>query len=175
MPPHCDTLDGPVVNAARDALEQGDVDMALPFVPVDGEDEVRAAFSLARNARDAGAAAREVADLYFFDAVVRVHRRGEGAPHTGLKPAGLDVGPVIPVAEQAADTGDPAALLALLSHELEHQVAHRLGEVRALAAHAGEGVAAARAATSARLGLLVWSHKVHALLRAAVHEDGHKH
>jgi hypothetical protein len=175
MPPHCDTLDGPVVTAARDALERGEVDVALPFVPADGEDEVRAAFELAGKARTEGGAAREVADLYFFDTVVRVHRRGEGAPHTGLKPAGLDVGPVIPVAEQAADTGDPAALLALLSEELGHQVVHRLEQVRSLAAHAGEGVPAARAATTARLGLLVWAHKVHALLNAEAHEDGHSH
>lgn len=175
MPPHCDTLDGPVVTAARDALDRGDVDVALAFVPADGEDEVRAAFELARKARPQGGPAREVADLYFFDTVVRVHRRGEGAPHTGLQPAGLDVGPVIPVAEQAADTGDPAALLSLLSEELEQQVVHRLEEVRSLAAHASDGLPAARAATTARLGLLVWAHKVHGLLHAEVHEDGHTH
>ncbi|MEX2550627.1 MAG: DUF6448 family protein [Nitriliruptoraceae bacterium] len=92
MPPHCDTLDGPVVAAARDALERGEVEVALSFVPADGEGEVRAAFELARKARAEGEAGREVADLYFFDTVVRVHRHGEGAPHTGLKPAGLDVG-----------------------------------------------------------------------------------
>ena len=45
------------------------------------------AFEFAREARVYGAEAREVADLYFFDTVVRVPRRGEGAPHTGLKPA----------------------------------------------------------------------------------------
>jgi hypothetical protein len=175
MPPHCDTLDGPVVAAARDALELDDVDLALPFVPVDGEEEVRLAFERARKARVEGAAAREVADLYFFDTVVRVHRRGEGAPHTGLKPAGLAVGPVIPLAEAAADTGDSGPLLGLLTEELEQQVARRLEKVRTLATHADEGVPAARAATSARLGLLVWAHKVHVLLHAAVHEDGHAH
>ncbi|MEX2550626.1 MAG: hypothetical protein WD638_10390 [Nitriliruptoraceae bacterium] len=79
------------------------------------------------------------------------------------------------MAEQAADTGDPAALVAVLSEELEHQVVHRLEELRSLVAHGGEGVPAARAATSARLGLLVWAHKVHLLLHAEVHEDGHSH
>ena len=37
MPPHCDSLDGPVVSAARQALDEGDVDIVLPFVPADGE------------------------------------------------------------------------------------------------------------------------------------------
>jgi hypothetical protein len=50
-------------------------------------------------ARHEGPASREVADRHFFETVVRLHRAGEGAPYTGLKPAGLDVGPVIPVAE----------------------------------------------------------------------------
>jgi hypothetical protein len=51
-------MDGPVVTAARDALERGEVDVAPSFVPVDGEDEVRAAFDLARKARTEGGAAR---------------------------------------------------------------------------------------------------------------------
>ncbi len=173
MPPHCDTLDGPVVTAARAALDADDVDLALPFVPADGEDEVRAAFERARRARLEGPAAREVADLYFFDVVVRVHRHGEGEPHTGLKPAGLDVGPVIPLAAHAADTGDTAPLLALLTAELGRQVDHRCEHARSLATHADEGVPAARAATSARLGLLVWSHGLHVAMRSDPHASGH--
>ena len=114
MPPHCDTLDGPVVTAARQALEADDVDVVLPFVAEDGEREVIDAFQLVRKARAHGAEAREVADLYFFDTVVRVHRHGEGAPHTGLKPAGLDVGPVIPLAEHAVETGEPGGLVGFL-------------------------------------------------------------
>jgi hypothetical protein len=175
MPPHCDTLDGPVVAAAREAFAADDVDRVLPYVPVDGEDEVRVAFDLARQARVAGGAAREVADLYFFDTVVRVHRRGEGAAHTGLKPAGLDVGPVIPLAEEAASCGDPAPLLAVLAGELEQQAVRRVDHVQTLAAHADEGVPAARAATSARLGLLVWSHRLYTAMRAGAHDNGHGH
>lgn len=45
MPPHCDSLDGPVVTAARHALAVGDVDVVLPYVPADGEDEIREAFN----------------------------------------------------------------------------------------------------------------------------------
>ena len=48
MPPHCDSLDGPVVAAAREALATGDVDRALPYVPAHDEPEVREAFALAQ-------------------------------------------------------------------------------------------------------------------------------
>lgn len=170
MPPHCDTLDGPVVVAARRALDVDDVDVILPFVPVDGEDEVRAAFDLTRKARIQGPEARQVADLYFFDTVVRVHRRGEGAPHTGLKPAGLDVGPVIPLAEDAVQTGDPEPLIAFLQRAVHDEVQQRLADVRTRAAATGTGVPAARAYTSAMLGFLVWSHR---LWRATTQQHDH--
>ena len=105
MPPHCDSLDGPVVTAARQALEANDVDLVLPFVPEDGEAEVRAVFDRVQPARGLGEVAREVADLLFFETVVRVHRAGEGAPYTGLKPSGLDVGPVIPSPRRPSRAG----------------------------------------------------------------------
>lgn len=170
MPTHCDTLDGPVVVAARQALDVDDVDLVLPFVPVDGEDEVRAAFDLTRKARVQGSEARQVADLYFFDTVVRVHRRGEGAPHTGLKPAGLDVGPVIPLAGDAVATGDPEPLVAFLQRAVRAEVQQRLADVQTRAAGTGAGVPAARAYTSAMLGFVVWSHR---LWRATTQRHGH--
>ena len=94
MPPHCDSLDGPVVLAAIRALEAGDVDLVLPYVHADGADEVRRAFDLVVVGRQQGDEARQACDRYFFETVVRIHRAGEGAPFTGLKPAGLDNGPV---------------------------------------------------------------------------------
>jgi hypothetical protein len=32
MPPHCDSMDGPVVTAAIQALNAQDVDLILPYV-----------------------------------------------------------------------------------------------------------------------------------------------
>jgi hypothetical protein len=118
MPPHCDSLDGPVVNAARTALEAGDVALVLPFVRADGEAEVRRVFDSVLPVRELGPEAREVADRLFFETVVRIHRAGEGAPYTGLKPAGLSVGPVIPLAERAVNTGSPGEVVDFLASVL---------------------------------------------------------
>ena len=41
---HCDGMDGPVVKAARKALETGNVNAALIWVQKKDEDEVRKAF-----------------------------------------------------------------------------------------------------------------------------------
>src|SRR5512133_3612252 len=81
---HCDTLNGPVIAAARLALEKGDVTPVLKWVKAAGEPEIRHAFEQALAVRTAGSQAKELADRYFFETLVRVHRQGEGAPYTGL-------------------------------------------------------------------------------------------
>src|SRR5512135_625047 len=109
MPPHCDSLDGPVVIAAREALVTNDLDRVLPYASVQGEDEVRDAFVRVLKVRALGGAAQEIADRWFFETVVRVHRAGEGAPFTGLKPAGLPPGPAVRAADQSIEAGSPEA------------------------------------------------------------------
>ncbi|HEU4529330.1 MAG TPA: DUF6448 family protein [Actinomycetota bacterium] len=174
MPPHCDSLDGPVVKAAERALAAEDVDLVLPYVKVDAEDEVRTAFDRATKARRE-ADAREVADLYFFETVVRLHRRGEGAPYTGLKPAGLEVGPVIPAAEHAIRTGSAEDLLAVLTDTLRHQVKERLDHVMALESKAIGSVPEAREYVEATLGLQVWAHGLYLAMRAGPHGEAAEH
>ncbi len=171
MPPHCDSLDGPVVTAARHALAAGDVDLVLPFVPESGEDEIRTMFDAVLLVRALGEDARAVADRLFFETVVRVHRAGEGEPYTGLKPAGLDVGPVIPLAEHAVSTGSSTGVADYLSGVLRDQLKHRLDEVNALAATKDESVAHARAWAEAMLGFQVYSHHVLNALTASPHGD----
>jgi hypothetical protein len=84
---HCDTLDGPVVVDARAALAAGDVTEVLKWVQAGDEPEIRAAFDRTLAVRAAGGAALELADTWFFETLVRVHRAGEGAPYTA-SPAG---------------------------------------------------------------------------------------
>ena len=175
MPPHCDSMDGPVVRAAKAALEAGDVGLALPYVPAAEEAEVTRAFERAMAARVLGPDAREVADLYFFEAVVRLHRAGEGAPYTGLEPAGLDHGPVVPVAERAIETGSPEALVRLLGRTVEDQVRRRFDHAMRLKAHAGRSLDDARAYVEAMLGLQVYAHHLYECAHAAAHEGRHEH
>lgn len=178
MPPHCDSMDGPVVLAAKRALEAHDPKLALPYVKPEGEPEVLAAFERTIAAHDGNAMVNELADLYFFETVVRVHRAGEGAPYTGLKPAGLGFGPVVPVAERAVETGSPDELIQALTDKVRHEVVERFEKAMTLKAHADEGVAAAREYVEAMLGLEVWSHKLYACASAGPHEEhgeAHEH
>ena len=172
MPPHCDSLDGPVVAAARRALAAGDVDLVLPFVPEQGEAELREAFQRVLRVRELSDDARELADRLFFETAVRVHRAGEGAPYTGLKPAGLSFGPVIPLAESAVETGSAEPVVDFLSEELEGQLRRRLDEVNMLAAGKGRSVQDARHYVEAMLGFEVYCHQLFKALQSPAHH-GH--
>ena len=175
MPPHCDSLDGPVVRAAQRALDAGNVALVLPYVPKTGEKEVIHAFDQVVRARQTNTLCREVADRYFFETVVRIHRAGEGAPFTGLKPAGLDVGPVIPVAEKAIESGNAAALEDVLVTAVREQLADRFHHLRHFRENAEQGVDGARAYVQSMLGLQVWAHGLYQATRATGHAAGHTH
>lgn len=103
---HCDSIDGPVVIDAKAALEAGDVDGVLKWVSAYDEAEIRAAFDRTVKVRAMGDEAKELADLWFFETLVRVHRATEGAPYTGLKPAGTPIAPPVAGAEEALEKGD---------------------------------------------------------------------
>ena len=169
---HCDGLDGPVVAAARKSLDSGDVAYALMWVRESDEPEVRAAFEKTRAVRALGADARSLADMYFFETLVRVHRAGEGAPYTGLKPAGHDIGPAIPAADAALTAGAPDALMLILRLAVDHGVRRHFDEVLHAKRDAREGnVADGRRFVAA---YVAYVHYVERLYQAIVAEPaGH--
>ena len=176
MPPHCDSMDGPVVKAAMKALDTRDVTTILPFVPKQGETEVTETFEKVLVARAQSPEAQEVADKHFFETVVRIHRAGEGAPFTGLKPAGSSHGPVVPVAEKAIEDGSPEDLLKLLTSAVEEQTRGRFEHVMHLKrASSGKGVKEKREYVEAMLGLEVYSHKLYECAHSEPHSEGAHH
>jgi hypothetical protein len=101
---HCDTLDGPVVMDAKAALEKGDATPVLKWMAPAQEAEVKSLFEKTIAVRTLSPTAKELADMYFFETLVRLHRATEGAPYTGLKPAGT-VDPAIAAADRALESG----------------------------------------------------------------------
>ena len=141
---HCDGLDGPVVAAARKALEGGDVRLALVWVQPDADAEIRAAFEAARSIRPLSAPAKALADTFFFETLVRVHRAGEGATYTGLKPAGRDLGPAIPAADRALATGSADELVKLITAAVETGIREHFAHAKAASTYEARDVAAGR-------------------------------
>jgi hypothetical protein len=110
---HCDTMDGPVVKAAQRALATRNINLVLIWVQKKDEPEIKERFRQTLAVRRLSREARKLADNYFFETLVRLHRAGEGEPYTGIQPAGTDLGPVIPVADKALLDGSVEALLKL--------------------------------------------------------------
>jgi hypothetical protein len=123
---HCDSLDGPVVKAAQKALESGNINHVLIWVRKQDEPEITAAFQKTLAIRKLSPEARDLADMYFFETLVRIHRAAEGAPYTGLKPAGRDLGPAIPAADKALETGSADAVLKMLTDAMREGVTEHL-------------------------------------------------
>ena len=161
---HCDTLDGPVVTDARAALESGDISAVLRWIKPEAEPEVRAAFGRTREVRRGGPAARELADQWFFETLVRVHRAGEGAPYTGLKPAGTEIEPGIEAADRALVSGSVEALAAHFAGAVDAGLRERFGRVATAAGSKESSVEAGRAYVSAYVEFIHWVEGVHAAI-----------
>jgi hypothetical protein len=160
---HCDALDGPVVRDARVALASGRLDPALKWVGPGEERELRESFDLALAVRRGGDQARALADRFFLETLVRLHREGEGAPFTGLKPAG-GIEPAIAAADEALASGSVEPLLRRIGAESERGLRERFARAHAARARAEESVALGREAVAAYVDYV---HHVERLLEAA--------
>ena len=157
---HCDTLDGPVVKDARAALDSKDVTPVLKWVRPDKEGEIREAFQHAVGVRTLGPEARALADRFFFETLVRVHREGEGAPYTGLKPAGTAVDPGIAASDAALETGSVDPLVKLLSAEVDRGLRHRFAQAAEARKHATESVEMGRQYVAAYVEFMHYAERL---------------
>ena len=78
---HCDGLDGPVVQAAQQALETKNVNLVLIWVAKDDEAEISEAFQKTVATRSLNRQAKELADMYFFETLVHTSGRRRGTLH----------------------------------------------------------------------------------------------
>lgn len=151
---HCDAVDGPVAKAAAKALQSGSVLPALAWVHEKDEAAVRAAFDETMKVRAASPAAKVLADRYFLETLVRLHRMGEGAPYTGLKPAGDLGGTVIPDADDAIASGNADHVIAKVRGAFEQGAKARFAEVNARKSFKPGDTAAGRAYVAAYVDFL---------------------
>ncbi len=140
---HCDSVDGPVIIEAKAALADGDVTPLLKWVPKKYESEIRNAFARTLAVRTKGKDVRDLADRFFFETLVRVHRASEGAPYTGLKPAGATA-PAIAAADKALDAGSVDELSARIGNAVRDGIRKRFAAVVEKKKHANDSVKAGR-------------------------------
>ncbi len=174
---HCDAVDGPVATMAVKALDTGNVNLVLPYAPAEAEAELKAAFEQTLAVRTKGPEAKALADRYFMETTVRLHRAGEGAAYTGLQSAGRDFGPAIPAAENALETGKMDELTALMAKHVTHAIAEQFEAAITHRASTKEPVsaaevAAARERVSAELAFIGYVEGIYLATKGGAHAEG---
>lgn len=181
---HCDTLDGPVVSSAKAALEKGDVTPVLKWVRSSDEKEIKEIFQKTLAARRSGPEAKEIADRYFFETLVRIHRAGEGAPYTGLKAGPAE--PIIAAVDKGLDTGSIDKVVKHVTSEVSEGIKKRFNETLERKKHADDNVAAGRKFVEAYVDLTHYVERLyndaggqadhdHAATELKAPKDGHAH
>lgn len=142
---HCDTMDGPTAIDGKKALETKNINYALKWISPDYEEELLKIFELSIKVRSLSPEAQELADRYFLENLVRIHRAGEGAPFEGLKPSGIPIDEKVAAADKSIEIGNLSPLEGLVSHEEMHELEERFKKVVSLKDYDVNDVEAGRA------------------------------
>lgn len=102
---HCDSMEGPVIKASKKALDTGNLNYVLVWIKGENEEVIKTLFNKVNNDRSLNQDAKELAEMHFFETIVRLHRSGEGEPYSGIKPVGFKLEDGIEEADNAIETG----------------------------------------------------------------------
>ena len=168
---HCDTVDGPVMLDGQRALREGNVAPALKWVTPAHEGEVGALFATVAAVRQAGGEGGKLAEQYFLENLVRLHRAGEGAPYNGLQPAGA-VDHAVAMADTALVNKSIDGLVDILTRVMAAGIRERFTHALATKEKADDSVEAGRQYVAAYIDLM---HHVENLHQAVQGGGGHQH
>lgn len=168
---HCDSMEGPVVKASQKALETGNINYVLIWVRADDEKEIKEVFDKVNKVRTLGNEAKDLADLYFFETVVRVHRMGEGVGYTGLKPAEYKPEEGIEAADIAIEKNSVDGILTHLDESQHAKVKQFFSDVQSKRNFDVDDVKAGRKYVESYVHFI---HYVEGLFNGEAGQDGHK-
>lgn len=173
---HCDTLDGPVVKEARTALDSGSITPLYKWLRPSDEKVIQDAFEMTLAVRAKGGKAKELADMYFFETLVRIHREGEGAPYTGLKP-GVAVDPAVALADKALENGSIDKLVNVLTNAMAKGIRDRFKHTTETQKHANDSVESGREFVESYVIFTHYVEGLHGLIKggAAHHGEEENH
>ena len=168
---HCDTAAGPVIPEAQAALEKGDVTPILKWIKPDNEAEVRSAFAKAVAVRGQSPEAQELADRYFLETLVRLHRAGEGAPYTGIKDE--PVKPIVALADGALANGSADEMIQRITGHVAGAVREKFEKALEARQHQNDSVEAGREYVEAYVTYMHYVEGIHAAVMSAGDHAAH--
>lgn len=167
---HCDTTGGPIIPEAKAALEKGDVTPILKWIKADTSIEIKDAFAKAVVVRAKGPEAKELADQYFLETLVRLHRAGEGAPYTGIKDE--PVGSIVALADKALADGSADDLVKKITAHVAKAIEEKFVKALEAKKNKDKSVDAGREFVEA---YVTYMHYVEGIHGAVMSEGGHQH
>ncbi|MHC4069634.1 MAG: DUF6448 family protein [Planctomycetota bacterium] len=172
---HCDSMSGPVIPEAMAALEKGDIIPVLKWIKPEYETEVKKAFSLAVQVRDKSHEAKELADKYFLETLIRLHRAGEGAPYTGIKENPPEK--IIILTDQALASGSADELIKKIQTHLAEAIREKFNKALQASRNKDKSVESGRDFVEAYVQYTHYVEGIHAAIisTGSHHADSQKH
>ena len=167
---HCDTTGGPIIPEAKAALEKGDVTPILKWIKADNEAEIKAAFAKTVVVRAKGPEAKELADRYFLETLVRLHRAGEGAPYTGIKDKPVE--PIVVMADTALADGSADEMIKKISGHVAESIKAKFNKALEAKKSKDKSVEAGREFVES---YVIYMHYVEGIHTAIMSAGGHEH
>ena len=167
---HCDTTSGPVIPEAKAALEKCDITPILKWIKKDNEAEIKAAFAKAVAVRTKGPEAKELADQYFLETLVRLHRAGEGAPYTGIKDEPVE--PIVAMADKALADGSADTMIKKMSSHMAQAIREKFEKALEAGKNKDKSVEAGREFVES---YVTYMHYVEGIHTAIMSTGGHHH
>ena len=166
---HCDSYDGPVIQDALKALEQEEVSFVMKWIEEDHETEVEDLFNKTVALKKGDAEVYDIIEKHFLETLVRLHREGEGAPFTGLKPAGSTT-PIVQMADESIENKGVDVLLTNLHQHIQEVITEKYEKVMALSKVKDNSIAEGRAYV---LAYVDYTHTLEAIEGVMSHGGSH--
>jgi len=166
---HCDSYDGPVIKDATRALETNNVNLVLKWITNEQEQEIIPLFNKTYNLKKGDKEVYAIVEKHFFETLVRLHRETEGAPYTGLKPAG-STKQIIQMTDKALAERDVDDFLATFNNHIDKVVREKYQKVAELDKVRDNSKKQGRAFVEAYVD---YTHTVEAMHDIMVHGGGH--
>ena len=171
---HCDSYDGPTVKDALKALETNNVNLVLKWVRVSQEPEIIALFNKTYSLRKGDKEVYAIVEKHFLETLVRLHREMEGAPFTGLKPAGTTK-KIVQLSDQALESKNVDDFLVKLNTHIGTVIKEKYEKVVALDKVKNDSPAKGREYVEAYVDYTHTIEAIHDIAEQSGGHSAHKH
>lgn len=165
---HCDSTSGPVISEAMAALDKSDITPVLKWIKPEYETELKEAFSLAIQVRNKSGEAKELADKYFLETLIRLHRAGEGAPYTGIKKTPPEK--IVVLTDQALASGSADELIEIIQKHLAEAIKEKFNKAMQASKNKDQSVKSGREFVEA---YVQYTHYVEGIHASIMSTGGH--